>query len=199
MRYACIAEAQANWPVSVLCEVMQVSRSGLYAYQHRQAHRTIDRAKVELLARVQAIAWETRQSDGSRRMATQLQDEGCAVGRAQARRLMQEAGVAVRRPRARGPVTTDSRHDYGVADNGLARQCDVAKPDHAWSGDITSIWTAEGWFYLSVLLDVYARKVVGWAMSSPIDTDVVQHAFEMALGRRRPAAGLVHHSDRGSQ
>jgi transposase InsO family protein len=112
---------------------------------------------------------------------------------------MKEAGVSVRRPRVRGPVTTESRHDDGVADNVLARQCDVAQPDQAWAGDITYIWTAEGWLYLSVLLDVSSRKVVGWAMSSRIDTALVQHAFEMALGRRRPAAGLVHHSDRGSQ
>jgi transposase InsO family protein len=132
-------------------------------------------------------------------MAKQLQEEGFSVGRAKARRLMQEAGVAVRRPRARGPVTTESRHGYGVADNVLARQFDVAKPDQAWAGDITYIWTDEGWLYLSVLLDLYSRKVVGWAMSSHIDTDLVQQALEMALGRRRPSAGLLHHSDRGSQ
>ena len=199
MRYAFIAEVQTTWPVSLVCEVMQVSRSGFYAYAHRQAHRTMDRVKLELLARVKAIASGTRQSYGSRRMAKQLQDEGFSVGRAKARRLMQEAGVSVRRPRARGPVTTESRHGYGVADNVLARQFDVAKPDQAWAGDITYIWTDEGWLYLSVLLDLYSRKVVGWAMSSHIDTDLVQHALEMALGRRRPSAGLVHHSDRGSQ
>jgi putative transposase len=178
---------------------MEVSRSGFYAYEQRQATRTIDGTRLELLSRVKAIARETRQSYGSRRMAKQLQDEGFTVGRAQARRLMKEAGVSVRRPRVQGPVTTDSRHDYGVADNVLARQFDVAKPDQAWAGDITYIWTAEGWLYLSVLLDLYSRKVVGWAMSSHIDTDLVQQACEMALGRRRPAAGLVHHSDRGSQ
>ena len=199
MRYAFIAEVQTTWPVSLLCEVMQVSRSGFYAYEHRQAHRTVDRVKLELLTRVKAIASGTRQSYGSRRMAKQLQDEGFSVGRAKARRLMQEAGVSVRRPRARGPVTTESRHGYGVADNVLARQFDVAKPDQAWAGDITYIWTDEGWLYLSVLLDLYSRKVVGWAMSSHIDTDLVQKALEMALGRRMPSAGLLHHSDRGSQ
>jgi putative transposase len=199
LRYAFIAEVQTLWPVSLLCEVMQVSRSGFYAYVQRQAHRAIARVELELLARVKAIAWETRQSYGSRRMAQQLQDEGFAVGRAKARRLMQEAGVAVRRPKARGPVTTDSRHGYGVADNVLARHFDVAKPDQAWAGDITYIWTAEGWLYLSVRLDLYSRKVVGWAMSSHIDGVLVQKALEMALGRRMPSAGLVHHSDRGSQ
>ena len=199
MRDAFIAEVQTTWPVSLLCEVMQVSRSGFYAYEHRPAHRTVDRVKLELLTRVKAIASGTRQSDGSRRMAKQLQEEGFSVGRAKARRLMQEAGVSVRRPRARGPMTTESRHGYGVADNVLARQFDVAKPDQAWAGDITYIWTDEGGLYLSVLLDLYARKVVGWAMSSQIETDLVQQALEMALGRRRPSAGLLHHADRGSQ
>ena len=132
---------------------MQVSRSGFYAYARRQANRTIDRATLELLVRGKAIAWERRPSYGSRRLAKQLQDEGFSVGRAQARRLMQEAGVSVRRPRARGPLTTDSRHDDGGADNVLARQFDVAKPAQAWAGDITYIWTAEGWLYLSVLVD----------------------------------------------
>jgi hypothetical protein len=134
LRYAFLAEGQTIWPVSLLCEVMQVSRSGFYAYTHRQAHKPIDRVKLERLSRVKAIARETRQSSGSRRMAKQLQDEGFAVGRAKARRLMQEAGVSVRRPRARGPVTTNSRHSYGVADNVLARQFDVAKPDPTGGG-----------------------------------------------------------------
>jgi putative transposase len=199
LRYAFIATAQTIWPVSLLCEVMQVSRSGFYAYEHRQAHRAINRVELELVGRVKGIAAETRQSYGSRRMAKQLQEEGFSVGRAKARRLMQAAGVSVQRPRARGPVTTDSRHGYGVADNVLARQFDVAKPDQAWAGDITYVWTAEGWLYLSVLLDLYSRKVVGWAMSSHRNTALVHNAFAMALGRRRPSAGLVHHSDRGSQ
>jgi len=155
---------------------MQVSRSGFSAYAPRQAHRTLAHVEVERLSRVQALAWDTRQSYGSRRRAKQLQEAGCAVGRAKARCLMQEAGVAVRRPRVRGPVTTDSRQGYGVADNVVARQCDVAQPDHAWAGDITDIWTAEGWVYLAVLWDVYARKVVGWARSSHIDGALVPQA-----------------------
>jgi transposase InsO family protein/transposase-like protein len=199
LRYAFIAEAYTSWPVSLLCEVMQVSRSGFYAYEQRQAHTTVDRDARGVLARIKAIAADTRHSYGSRRMAKQLQDEGFSVGRTKARRLMKEAGVTVRRPRSRGPVTTNSRHGYGVADNVLARQFDVAKPDQAWSGDITYIWTAEGWLYVAVLLDLYSRKVVGWAMSRHIDTAWVPQALQMALGRRMPAAGLVHHSDRGSQ
>ena len=174
-------------------------RRGLYADERRHAHRTLDGAKLALLARGKALARETRQSDGRRRMATPLQAEGFSVGRSQARRLRHEAGVAVRHPRARGPGTTDSRQGYGVADKVLARQFAVAKPEQAWAGDITDIWTAEGGFYLSVRLEVYSRKVVGWAMSSHIDGAVVQHALERARGRRRPSPGLRHHADRGRQ
>ncbi len=176
-----------------------MSRSGFYAYQARQAHPKIDAEEVALVARVRAIAVATRSSYGSRRMAKALQAEGFAVGRVKARRLMKEAGVQVPRAKRRVPVTTNSRHGYEVAPNLLARHFDVDEPDQAWVGDITYVATAEGWLSVSTLLDLYSRKVVGWAMSSRIDTTLVQDALEMALGRRRPSAGLMHHSDRGSQ
>lgn len=194
-----MVEHRETWPVAALCEVFEVSRSGFYAYLQRHASSTIDRQAVELAARVKAIAAQTRHSYGSRRMAKQLQAEGYAVGRCKARRLMQEAGVVVRRPTHRRPLTTDSRHGYGIAPNLLARQFDVEQPDQAWVGDITYLWTAEGWLYLAVLLDLYSRKVVGWALSSRIDAALVQEAVRMALGRRHSAAGVLHHSDRGSQ
>jgi putative transposase len=110
--------------------------------------------------------------------------------------LMQAAGVAVRH-RKRCPVTTDSRHAYAVAPNLLARPCDVEPSDTVWAGDITSLWTAEGWLYLAAVLDLHSRNVVGWAMHRRIDAAVVQEALRMALGRRGPAPGLMHHSDRG--
>jgi transposase InsO family protein len=182
-----------------MCEVMQVSRSGLYAYVQRHAAADGGAEEAALLTRVKAIAAETRHSYGSRRMAKQLQDDGFAVGRYQARRLMRQAKVTVQRPKQRHPVTTDSRHGYTVAPNLLARQFAVDKPDQVWVGDITYVWTAEGWLYLGMLLDLYSRKVVGWAMSQRVDAALVQEALQMALGRRQPAAGLIHHSDRGSQ
>jgi transposase InsO family protein len=190
---------QQQWPVSVLCEVLEVSRSGFYSYVYR--HSTVRREETEdaLVARVKAIAARTRYSYGSRRIAKQLQTDGFAVGRYKARRLMQQAAVTVQRRPKRHPVTTDSRHGYRVAPNLLARQFDVAQPNQVWAGDITYVWTAEGWLYVAVLLDLYARKVVGWATSPHVDAALVQEALRMALGRRQPAAGLVHHSDRGSQ
>jgi len=199
MRYAFILQHRELWPIAVLCEVLDVSRSGFYAYAQQQAAPQIDRDEVALRARVKAIHEETRQSYGSRRMAMQLQAEGFAVGRAKARRLMQEAGLTVRHRTRRGPVTTDSQHRYPVAPNLLARQFKVEQPNQVWAGDITYIWTAEGWLYLAVLLDLYSRKVVGWAISAHIDSALVQEALRMARGRRGPTTGLLHHSDRGSQ
>ena len=128
LRYAFIAEHQDMWPVSVLCEVLDVSRSGFYEYLLRHTKASVDAEEVALFARVKAIAAETRHSYGSRRMAKQLQDEGFNVGRAKARRLMNKTGVAVQRPRRRGPMTTDSRHGYEVAPNLLARQFDLRLP-----------------------------------------------------------------------
>jgi len=109
-------------------------------------------------------------------MATQLQDEGVHVGRAQARRVMNKAAVAGHRPRRRGPMTTDRRHHDAVAPNLLARQFDVTVPDHVWAGDITSRWTAAGWLYLAVLVDLSSRQVVGWAMNHHRETTLVQDA-----------------------
>lgn len=193
-----MAPHQDTWPVAGLCAVLEVSRSGFYAYRQGQAPVEIDVAEVTLVARVQAMATQTGHSYGSRRMAKPLQAEGYAVGRYKARRLMPQAGVSVRR-RTRGPVTTDSRHGDAVAPNLLARPCDVAPPDTVWGGEITDVWTAEGWESLAVLLDVPSRQVVGWAMQRRIDAALVQEALRLALGRRRPSAGLIHHADRGSQ
>jgi putative transposase len=153
-----MAEHQHQWPIAVLCEVFEVRRSGFYAYLQRHAAPTIDREEVELVARVKAIAAKTGYSYGSRRIAKQLQAAGYAVGRCKARRLMHEAGVVVRRSTHQRPLTTDSRHGHAVAPNLLARQFDVAGPDQAWVGDITYVWTAEGWLYVAVLLDLYSRK-----------------------------------------
>jgi len=159
----------------------------------------IDREEVELVARVKAMAAQTGQSYGRRRMANQLQAEGFQVGRCKARRLMREAEVVVRRPTHRRPLTTHSRHGYGMAPTLLARRCDGEKPDQAWVGDITYGWTAEGWLSVSVLLDLYSRQVVGWAMRAHIEADLVQAALHMAVGRRQPALGLLHRTDRGRQ
>ena len=114
-------------------------------------------------------------------MAKQLQDEGCSAGRSKARRLMKQAGVSVGRPKRR-PVPTDSRHGSAVAPNLLARQVDVEPPDQVWAGDITYLWTAEGWWSLATVLDRYSRTVVAWAMSRRIDAELGQEALAWRSG-----------------
>jgi putative transposase len=181
------------------CEVLAVCRRGVDDDLSRQAGAEIAAAASALFARVTAMAAGTRHRYGRRRMATHLQDEGFTVGRAQARRWMNQAGVAVPRPKRRGPVTTDRRQGSAVAPHLLARQVDVAKPDHVGVGDSSEVWTGAGWLSGSTLWDVSSRQVVGWAMSRRIATTVVQDAWRMALGRRHPSAGLMPPSERGSQ
>ena len=145
-RYAVIMQHQESWPVAGLCEVLDVRRSGFDADAPRQAAPGRDQDEVALLARVRAMHPETRQSYGSRRMAKQRQADGLPVGRSTARRLMQEANMAVR-PRQRCPVTPDSRHGYAVAPNRLARQFAVEPSDTVWAGALTYLWTTAGWVY----------------------------------------------------
>jgi putative transposase len=147
-----MAQYQARWPISVMGEVLQGSRSGLYAYVQRQASADGGAEEAALLTRVQAIAAETRHTYGSRRMAKPLQDDGFAVGRYKARRLMRQAKLTVQRRKQRHPVTTDSRHGYTVAPKLLARQFAVAKPNQVWGGDIKGFqrtgeqrWCAARW------------------------------------------------------
>jgi transposase InsO family protein len=151
-----------------------------------------------MVLRVKAIHERVGGVYGGRRMARELRAQGHAVGRCQARSLMQEAGIEVRRKR-RFRLTTDSRHRLPVAENLLDRQFDVSAPNQVWAADITYLWTNEGWLYLAAVIDLYARRVVGWALSDRIQAGLVCDALRMAVGRRRPPPGLIHHSDRGSQ
>jgi transposase InsO family protein len=154
-----MAEHRQNWPVEVMGETLEVSRSGYYDYVKMQATDTAPN-DLDLLTRIKAIHAETGQCYGSRRMAKALQAEGYQVGRYKVRRLMKDAGVSVKRRSPRKPQTTESRHGYGVAPNVLNREFDVAEPNEAWAGDITYLWTQEGWLYLAVLLDLYSRKLM---------------------------------------
>jgi len=173
---------------------MQVSRSGFYAWRCRSP----DDHHQALLHEVREIHCQKRGSYGSRRMARELRRRGYNVGRYQARSLMQEAGVEARQ-RRRWRHTTDSEHRLPVAPNLLNRQFMVADPNQVWVADITAIWTLEGWLYLAAVLDLHDRQLVGWAMADHMRTQLVLDALEMAVGRRQPERGLLHHSDRGSQ
>ncbi len=131
-------------------------------------------------------------------MSKALRAAGENVGRYQAGTLMKKAQVAVK-PTKRFRVTTDSNHPYPVAPNLLNRQFDIDVPNTVWGGDITYVWTDEGWLYLAVIIDLFSRRVVGWSLAKRMKVDLVRDALVMAIGRRKPGRGLIHHSDRGSQ
>jgi len=183
--------------VTLLCKVMEVSRSGFYRYIKTCDHPNPD-GDCGLLADVKAVFEGSGGTYGSRRMAKALRALGYSAGRFQARSLMRKLELKVI-PTKRFKVTTDSKHTLAVAPNVLAREFDVKAPDTVWGGDITYLWTQAGWLYLAVIIDLYSRKVVGWAMDRTMTTDLVIDALTMAVWRRRPKPGLIHHTDRGSQ
>ncbi len=198
MRYPFIQREQLTYPLPLLCRVLPVSRSAYYTFLRRAALPSGSAQEVALVAEVQRIARETRSTYGSRRMMVELQAGGHAVGRYQTRTLMRKAQVTVKR-RTRWTTTTQSRHAHPAAPNHLARQFTVAAPNQVWAGDITYLWTQEGWLYLAVVLDLFSRKVVGWALEATLASALVEEALNMAVGRRQPPPGLLSHSDRGSQ
>lgn len=197
MKFALIDVEKAAFPIRFMCEQLGVSRSGYYAWQGRApSERAVETA--ELGNEVEAIYGEHKGRYGSPRILCELGAHGRCTSRKRVARIMREKGL-VARCRKRGHRTTDSNHPFPIAENLLARHFQTSAPNQIWVTDLTYIWTREGWLYLSAILDLYSRAVVGWAMSDRIDTTLCLTALEMAVTARRPPAGLVHHSDRGSQ
>jgi len=197
VRFAFIAGEKAAFPVRLLCRTLHVSRAGFYAWQARPPGPRAQ-ADARLGLEVAAIHAKSRQRYGSPRILAELRARGGRASRKRVARLMRARGLAARR-RRRFRVTTHARHPFPIAPNVLARQFARAVPNHAWVTDITYIPTQEGWLYLAVILDLCSRFAVGWAMSERITDDLTLDALAMALARRRPPPGLLHHSDRGSQ
>jgi len=192
-----IAVQKAYYPVTTLCRVLRVSRSALYAPSGRgPARRAV--AEGALRVRIRAIHRASRGTYGSPRVHAALQREDCRVGRKRVARLMRSEGLYGRRPR-RWCRTTDSQHAQPVAANVLARAFQPPAPNRVWATDITYVWTSEGWLYLAVVLDLFARRVIGWALADNLRTELVSAALTMALGRRVRPTTVLHHSDRGSQ
>lgn len=197
MKFTFISAEKAWAPVSVLCKVLEVSRSGFYAWEERgRSSRSI--ADEQLAVHVVAAFNVGRGAYGSPRVHEELKAAGFEVSRKRVARLMVELGLEGRRKR-RFKATTDSKHSLPIAENILDRQFKVEAPNVAWVTDITYVWTAEGWLYLAAILDLFSRRVVGFAMSERIDRELVLEALRAAVGRRVPNTGLMHHSDRGSQ
>jgi putative transposase len=195
MRYPFIHQEKRRYPLTVLCQILQVSRSGYYAFRKGAPTAPAHAA----LAQVRRLHAASRRTYGQRRLCQALRAEGVLVGRWRTRTLMRQAGVSARRPCRWRPRTTDSDHASPVAPNRLNRQFAVTAPNRVWGSDITYLPTQDGWLYLAVVVDLFSRKIVGWALASTMEVSLVATALTMAIGRRHPPPGLLHHSDRGSQ
>ena len=198
MKYAFITQHKNTYPVSLQCQVLGVSRPCYYHYRRHRAGKPADPEHQEMLEWVKKIAAASDDTYGSRRMKRAMNGLGYPISRNKARKLMREAHVHVRH-RRKYKVTTNSNHKQPVFENLLQRQFEVAQPDQVYASDVTYIWTQEGWLYLAVVIDLCSRKVVGWSMSTRMKAQLVCDALKMAIWQRRPKAGLIHHSDRGSQ
>ena len=199
MKYDFIAQNKKIWPVNLMCQVLGVKRNSYYSYQQRKRNKPEnDPEHVEIIDMVTRIAEASDFTYGERRMKQALNALGFPVSRYMTKKLMREAKVWVR-SKKKFKVTTDSNHKQPVYDNVLNREFDVNKPNKAFVSDITYVWTQEGWLYLAVVIDLFSRKVVGWSMSSRMKAQLVCDALTMAMWQRRPDAGLIVHSDRGSQ
>lgn len=197
MRYDFIRRQRKAYPVTLLCQVMEVSRSGFYQHM-RSGPEKVSKDQVALESATKELFRKSKKSYGTRRISNGLRKQGFNVGRHQAGSLMRRLELHVK-SRRRFKVTTDSKHDHPVAPNHLNREFQVDDPDQVWASDITYIWTCQGWLYLAVILDLFSRKVVGWSLQATMTADLVTEALTMAVGRRQPLAGILHHSDRGSQ
>lgn len=197
MRFRLVDEAKNEFPVQRLCNVLGVSQSGYFAWKGRSASIR-QRADMVLLAHVRSAFALSNGTYGSPRMTRELQDEGFVIGRRRTARLMRENDLKARQKR-RFKRTTDSQHAWPVAPNIIDQDFAAAGPDEKWGADISYVWTREGWLYLAVVIDLFARRVVGWAVSDRLHRRLALAALNKALMIRRPPEGLIHHSDRGSQ
>jgi putative transposase len=197
MKYRFIREHQQEYSVTTMCRVLEVSVSGYYAWKQRpvSARQVADEW---LSTRIRQVHEATHQVYGSRRIRAELAEQGQSCGCKRVVRLMRKLGLWVRHRRHR-TTTTDSQQSDPVAPNLLNREFTASAPHTKWVTDITAVWTAEGWLYVAVVLDLFSLLVMGRAMAAHRDTELDEQALHMALVRRHPEAGLLRHSDRGSQ
>jgi putative transposase len=198
MQYAFIREHAQEYPVRRQCQVLAVAESGYYAWLQAQPSAR-QQADEQLLGEIQSIYQQNRRLYGSPRIHAELKKQGWQCSRKRVARLMRQAHLRSVRQRKGRAQTTDSTHPYPVAVNVLDRQFEAQRPNQKWVADITYIPTQSGWLYLAAVLDLFSRRIVGWAMSAHCDACLVQNALHMALAQRQPQANLLHHSDRGSQ
>ena len=198
MKYAWMDRHSKAYALTQMCVVLDVSISGYRAWKRGG---TPDRRRLtdaQMLAVIRAIHVELKGAYGSPRMVRELRTRGFTAGKERVERLMRENGIRARHKR-RYKVTTDSKRSLPVAANLLNRNFTPTAPNRVWTSDITYLWTDEGWLYRAIVLDLFNREVIGWSLKPRMTTDRVTDALTMAWFRRRPDAGIMHHSDRGSQ
>lgn len=191
-------QLKVDYQVEEMAQALEVSSSGFYAHQHKP-ERTRAQADQELTGRIKRVFKQHRRTYGSPRITAALRRDGHQCGKNRVARLMRQNNLKARQKRRFVPRTTQSDHDLPIAPNWLAKVPAPDRPNQIWIVDITYIATGQGWIYLAVVLDAYSRKVVGWAMGTSLATSLVTEALSRAQKERRPAPGLLHHSDRGVQ
>ena len=197
MRYRAIQAHDRRFPIRLMCRALAVSPAGYYAWRARP-ESVRGAANRALAAKIRGIHRESRETYGSPSIWDALVKQGHRVGEHRIARLMRAEGIRAKTVK-KWRATTQSNHRMPVAANALDRQFSVTRPNRVWAGDITYVWTTEGWLYLAVVLDLYSRAVIGWALEARLTGDLTQQALTMAIRHRTPKAGLLHHSDRGSQ
>ena len=199
MRYQFIQQHQKEYPVNLMCQVLNVSRSGYYDWIDRPLSSRARRQR-ELTEQIRQAHADSRQLYGSPRLCVELNERSVQVCENTVAKLMNKAGIRSKVRRRFVVPTTDSNHGHPVASNRLERRFDAWElPNQAWCTDITCVWTEEGWLYLASVMDLCSRQIVGWAMADHLRAELCLEALGMALESRRPGAGLLHHSDRGVQ
>jgi putative transposase len=199
VKYAWIEKHRQRYSATMMCQLLGVSRSGLHAARGREpSQRSQD--DQHLVEQIRQSQHMHRGRYGRRRMTPEIGEVvGQPVNHKRIARLMREHGLQIHKRRRFRVVTTDSKHAHAVAPNVLGRDFEASAPNRKWLADMTYVPTDEGWLYVALVLDLYARKLVGWAMSETMPQELTLCALDVALGWRHPGAGLVHHSDRGSQ
>ncbi len=197
MSFALIDAKKAEVPIETACAVLNVSVSGFYAWKRRPASSR-QHGDMIVLAHIRAEFSTSNETYGSPRVHAELKESGLATGRHRVARLMRENGLKARQ-KTRFKKTTDSDHGGLVAPNILGQDFTAEGPDEKWGVDISYVWTAEGWLYLAIVLDLFSRRIVGWSVSDRMKRGLAMDALQRAIVLRQPSRGLIHHSDRGSQ
>jgi putative transposase len=198
MRFRFIEDRRVDYPVTIICNLLDVSRAGYYAWRSRPESRR-SAANRDLVADIKRVHRDTCERYGSPRIHEELKAQGRGVSRGRIERLMRHHGIRAIMARPRRVRTTDSRHDFPIAPNLLKRNFVAAVPNRVWLADITYVETDQGWLYLAAVMDLYSRRIVGWAMQDHLRAELPLAALRMAISAKRPDPGLIHQSDRGVQ